>query len=81
MVAIPKERYLPPTSSPIFFGASLKDYICIADMQKGIMADPKFKDHDVTIHDYDADHWLILSHAKEICEDLEKWLARITPIL
>ena len=62
-------------------GIALKDRVGIAEVQKGYLTDPKFKDHDVTIHDYDADHWLILSHAKEICEDLEKWLARITPIL
>ena len=74
MVAIPKERYLPPTSSPIFFGASLKDYICVAAMQKGIMADPKFKDHNVTIREYDADHWLILSKASEIGPDLDAWI-------
>ena len=77
MVAIPKERYLPPTSSPIFFGASLKDYICIADMQKGIMADPKFEDHNVTIREYDADHWSLLSHAREISSDLDDWLAKV----
>ena len=60
-------------------GAALRDRVGIAEVQKCYFTDPKFKDHDITIHDYDADHWLILSHAKEISEDLDKWLARITP--
>lgn len=79
--AIPKSRYLPPTSSPIFFGAALKDYICLAAVQKGLVTDHRFKDHNVTIHDYDADHWLILSHAKDISSDLDSWLGKILPTL
>ena len=79
--AIPQSRYLPPTSSPIFMGAALKDRIGVAEVQKSYVTGIKFKDHDVTIHDYDADHWLILSHAKEISGDLDKWLSRLTPVV
>ena len=46
-------------------------------MQKGGMTDPKFKDHNVTIHEYDADHWSLLSHAKEIGSDIDDWLAKV----
>ena len=77
MVAISKDRYFPPTSSPIFLGASLKDYICVAAMQKAAMTSPDFKDHNVTIHEYDADHWSIFSHAKEISADLDEWLTKV----
>ena len=63
-------------------GVALRDRVGIAEVQKGYFSDPNlFKNHDITIHDYDADHWLIMSHAKEISEDLDKWLARIIPIL
>ncbi|KAK7676757.1 hypothetical protein QCA50_005212 [Cerrena zonata] len=78
-LTIPKERYLPPTSSPIFFAASLRDYIGLAAMQKGNLTSPKFKDHNVTIHEYDADHWILLSHAEEVGKDLDAWLAKIVP--
>lgn len=75
------DRYLPPTTSPIFFGAALKDYICLAPLQKRTFADPKFKDHQVTIRDFDADHWLILSHADEINKELDTWLESVIPKL
>ena len=78
-VAIPEVRRLPPTSSPIFFGAALKDYICLAPMQKQVFIDPRFKDHQVTIKDFDADHWLILSHADEISRELDSWLQGVIP--
>ena len=61
--------------------AALKDRIGVAEVQKSYVTGIKFKDHDVTIHDYDADHWLILSNAKEISGDLDKWLSRLTPVL
>lgn len=50
-------------------------------MMKGNVTGPSFKDHNITIHDYDADHWLILSHAKEISSDLDNWLGKILPAL
>ena len=77
--AIPQSRYLPPTSSPIFMGAALKDRIGVAEVQKSYVTGIKFKDHDVTIHDYDADHWLILSHADEISRELDSWLQGVIP--
>ena len=46
-------------------------------MQKDIMTGPDLKDHNVTIHEYDADHWSIFSHAKEISADLDEWLTKV----
>ena len=33
-----------------------------------------FKGHQVTIKNYDADHWLILSKGPQISHDLEAWI-------
>ena len=81
LVAIPKDRYYPPASAPIFFGAALKDYLCLAKMQKGSLTVPQFKDHNIKFQEYDADHWLILSHAKDISVDLGRWLSGIASSL
>ena len=75
--AIPQSRYYPPTSSPIFMGAALRDRVGIAEVQKGYFTDPKFKDHNVTVREYDVDHWSLLSHAKDISSDLDDWLAKV----
>ncbi|KAK7694220.1 hypothetical protein QCA50_001400 [Cerrena zonata] len=76
---IPKELYYPPTSSPIFFAATDKDFICLPSVQKAQLLNDNFKNHDVTIVDYDSSHWVLLSHAEELGKDLDKWLARIIP--
>lgn len=60
-------------SAPIFFGAALKDYICIAEQAYERFAAEEFKNHNITIRDFDGDHWIILSHADEINKELKKW--------
>ena len=57
----------------MFFGACLKDYICRADFGREIMESPGFEDHDVTIREFDSDHWVLLSHADELSRALEQW--------
>lgn len=48
-------------------------------MQKKVFTAPQFKDHQITIRDFDADHWLILSHADEINRELDGWLQGVVP--
>lgn len=71
---IPDDRKFPPASAPIFFGAARDDQVCIARLGIEGFQRPQFKDHKVTIHEYDADHWLVLSVPKEITHDLEAWI-------
>lgn len=71
---IPDDRKFPPASAPIFFGAARDDKVCIARLGIEGFQRPQFKDHKVTIHEYDADHWLVLSVPKEITHDLEAWI-------
>lgn len=71
---IPPERALPPPTSPLFFGAALQDYICRAGPGRQIMEGEEFKQHNVTIRDFDADHWLVFSKADEVCKELESWI-------
>lgn len=74
---IPKERYIPPTSSPIFYGGGLEDSVCYPSMQKQVFDDPRFKDHQVTTREYAGGHWFILSHANDINTDLALWIESI----
>lgn len=76
---IPPERAYPPKSAPIFFGAALNDYVCVPSRNIAAFKNEKFKDHQVTIKEYDADHWLILSKADEIARDLEAWIEGFAP--
>ena len=76
---IPPERAFPPKDAPVFFGAANKDYICLPAIGYGIFNGDSFKDHKVTIKEYDADHWLILSHAQQLTRDLEEWIERFAP--
>ena len=43
-------------------------------MQKQTLEDARFKDHQITIREYDAGHWFILSHADELNADLAPWI-------
>ncbi|KII93216.1 hypothetical protein PLICRDRAFT_35398 [Plicaturopsis crispa FD-325 SS-3] len=67
---IPLENYSP--KAPVFFGASTKDQICLAAVGKASIA-MKCKGVN-TIKEYDADHWLILSHAEQLSADLLGWI-------
>ena len=70
----PPERAYPPKTSPIFFGATLRDHVCVPEFGYFTMKSEPLKDHDVTIRDFDASHWVMLSHPKETCQELESWL-------
>ena len=77
---IPPERYFPPKVCPVFYGAAKQDSLCLPQIGYDMMGDAGFKDHNVTIREFDADHWLILSKAEEVCEELEKWIEdTVTP--
>ncbi|KAI0791299.1 epoxide hydrolase [Abortiporus biennis] len=72
--AVPKSKYIPPSSSPIFFGAALHDRVCLASIGASVFRLDAFKDHKVTVKEYDGDHWLIISHADQVNRDLESWI-------
>ncbi|THH28932.1 hypothetical protein EUX98_g5256 [Antrodiella citrinella] len=79
---IPESRRLPPLSSPLFFGASLRDPICVPALGKAAMA--KLPDHDVTIKDIDGDHWLLESPetAEVVKHELHAWFeGKVKPAL
>lgn len=71
---IPPERAYPPKHAPVFFGGALKDQVCLAQSGHAMFASEPFKEHSVTIRDYDADHWLILSHHEALARDLGEWI-------
>ncbi|KAI0791304.1 alpha/beta-hydrolase [Abortiporus biennis] len=68
---IPPSRYLPPVSSPLFFGTALKDAVSIPAPKSSA-----FKNHKVTMKEYDSDHWVILSFVDQTCQDLEQWIQK-----
>ncbi|KAJ3555945.1 hypothetical protein NM688_g2295 [Phlebia brevispora] len=71
---VPLERAWPPAHAPIFFGAATKDYICATANGHALLGGEKFKHHNVTIRDFEADHWLMYSHAEDVCRELESWI-------
>ena len=61
-------------TAPIFFGAAMRDYVCLAQMGIQLLTSEPFQKHNVTIREFDGDHWIILSHAAEINEALLAWI-------
>ncbi|KZP16706.1 alpha/beta-hydrolase [Athelia psychrophila] len=57
---------------PVFFGAPTKDFICLA--APSIAGVEAMCTGTKVIKEYDADHWLIFSHAQVLNEDLLDWL-------
>ena len=63
-----------------YFAAAQEDYICTPGIAESVWTLPEFKDHRITKKSYAADHWIILSHAEQMCADLEEWLGQITAV-
>ncbi|KAI0266439.1 alpha/beta-hydrolase [Gloeopeniophorella convolvens] len=64
------------TTKPVLFIGCLKDDVCIPTMQKERLKE--WAKGPLTIRDYNADHWVILSHGDELSRDLLSWIAEIT---
>lgn len=69
LAGIPKENIL--IQKPVFFGASLKDFVCLAEAQKVTTASLA---KDLTVHEYDACHWVQLEAKDELNRDLLAWI-------
>ncbi|GJE91560.1 alpha/beta hydrolase [Phanerochaete sordida] len=71
---IPADRAYPPVTKPIFYGGVSKDYIARTDAALEIFNGPGFAGHNVTLKEYDSDHWVLISHAEDLVRDLDAWL-------
>ena len=60
---------------PVFLGAAHLDFVGIAMIQK---MNTSQNCPNATIVDFvDADHWILLSHAQKVNEELESWLGKL----
>jgi len=66
---IPADRY--DIQQPIFFGGCKRDYVCLPALGQANLAK---HGKDVTYKEFDADHWVMLSHADEVNEELLAWI-------
>lgn len=62
---------------PVFFGAALRDYVCVKAMGEGIMR--RFVNPDrLTIHDFDTSHWVMAEAPQEVNNALESFFKGIS---
>ena len=68
---VPQEDYFTGVKKPHFFGATHKDYICVAHIAKfqTLNANPYAK-----IVDFDTDHWVPLAQPQKLNEELLAWI-------
>ncbi|TCD71072.1 hypothetical protein EIP91_000164 [Steccherinum ochraceum] len=76
-IPIPDERKVPPLTTPVFFGVGSKDAICTPTIGRLTYASDPLKDHNVTIKEYDGDHWFVMSHGQEVARDLDAWISTV----
>ncbi|KAI0060507.1 alpha/beta-hydrolase [Artomyces pyxidatus] len=57
---------------PVFFAGSKQDAVCIPKL--GGMSVAAAARGPVTTQEYDADHWVLLSHAEELNQGLLRWV-------
>ncbi|KAI0093336.1 Alpha/Beta hydrolase protein [Irpex rosettiformis] len=74
IATIPEQRRFPPVTAPIFFGAAKHDKASVPQQGYDVFASPPFKNHSVTLREFDGDHWIILSCAEEINRELLRWI-------
>ncbi|KAJ6626483.1 Alpha/Beta hydrolase protein [Mycena sp. CBHHK59/15] len=65
----PKENYI--IKQPVFFGAAHEDYICIA---KAVLITMKDSCPNLTVRDYQTDHWVQLAAPEKVNTDFLKWI-------
>jgi soluble epoxide hydrolase/lipid-phosphate phosphatase len=73
-VVIPKSDYT--IRKPVFLGGAKHDYIAIIDAQ---VATAKQYCPELVVKEYDSDHWVLLSHADEVNQDLLQWMEGSLP--
>lgn len=66
---IPLDKYT--VHNPVFFGATLRDYVCLEATGKHITQQfcPK-----ATVVDFDTDHWVMLAEPDNVNRELLKWI-------
>lgn len=70
---IPKENY--NIKQPVFFGGALQDCICL--LSDAVKARTRQYCKDLTMREFDADHWLQLSVPDEVNKELLEWIKGI----
>lgn len=68
-IDIPKENYI--ISKPVFFAACLKDPACVASENTAII---QATCPNVTIVEFDTDHWVLAAEPHKVNEEILKWL-------
>ncbi|KAJ7620474.1 Alpha/Beta hydrolase protein [Mycena polygramma] len=66
---VPRENYI--IKQPVFFGAAHKDYICVA---KVALVGMKDLCPNLTVRDYQTDHWVQLAAPDKVNADLLEWI-------
>ncbi|KAH8105367.1 epoxide hydrolase [Cristinia sonorae] len=74
---LPLERRLPPVTTPVFFGVGQSDVICTPTLGRVVFASEPFKQHKITIKEFDGDHWFIISNGEDIARELDAWVAGV----
>ena len=68
-IEIPLENYT--IHKPVFFGAALQDFVCLAAVGKHAIQQfcPR-----ATVVDFDTDHWVMLADPHNTNAELLKWI-------
>ncbi|KAJ7620486.1 alpha/beta-hydrolase [Mycena polygramma] len=66
---VPKENYI--VKQPVFFAAAHKDYICVPKVAQGGM---KKSCPNLTVRDYQTDHWVQFAAPDQVNADLLRWI-------
>ncbi|GLB44172.1 putative epoxide hydrolase [Lyophyllum shimeji] len=67
---IPQENHL--VHQPVFFGATLRDYVCRPDFGKMLAA--KCCVGPLTVRDYDTGHWVMWEEKDKLNQELLEWI-------
>ncbi|EIN11755.1 alpha/beta-hydrolase [Punctularia strigosozonata HHB-11173 SS5] len=71
-LAIPLDKW--KIAKPVFFGAALKDYVCLAPVGKAGMRQAATREELVTVIDFDTSHWIQLEAPEELNARLLEWI-------
>ncbi|TFY64338.1 hypothetical protein EVG20_g5975 [Dentipellis fragilis] len=71
---VPREKY--DLHLPVFFGATTRDYVCTPAFD--LLPLGRHAQGPLTVREFDADHWITLSHSPQVNAALLEWIGGLS---
>lgn len=54
-----------------------RDVICTPQIGRIVLSNERYQNNNIVIKEYEGDHWLTISDAKELAQGLDEWASSV----